>query len=86
MFIMPACELNGQYKRCIGIIDALEKQDFGNLKYELSEVLMFKNSVIEKLGDPSKTLKHLLEIDSKVVDRLGFDEQRGLLVSQFCSL
>ena len=49
--------------------------------YEKSEMLMYKNMVIQESGDMSKALAHLDEIASDVVDGLALRQTRGELYS-----
>lgn len=49
--------------------------------YEKSEMLMYKNMVIQESGDMSKALAHLDEIAPKVVDGLALRQTRGELYS-----
>ena len=47
--------------------------------YEKSEMLMYKNMVIQESGDMSKALAHLDEIAPNVVDGLALRQTRGEL-------
>ena len=49
--------------------------------YEKSEMLMYKNMVIQESGDLSKALAHLDEIAPNVVDGLALRQTRGELHS-----
>lgn len=49
--------------------------------YEKSEMLMYKNMVIQESGDMSKALAHLDEIAPKVVDGLALRQTRGEMYS-----
>ncbi|KAL0482914.1 N-alpha-acetyltransferase 16, NatA auxiliary subunit [Acrasis kona] len=45
--------------------------------YELSEVLLYKNSIIQEIGNPEGTLKHLKEIENKHRDPIYVLETRA---------
>jgi hypothetical protein len=56
----------------------LQNEDSGPAEdYEKSEMLMYKNMVIQESGDLPKALAHLDEIASDVVDGLALRQTRG---------
>ena len=59
---------------------ASQNEDSGPAEdYEKSEMLMYKNMVIQESGDLSKALAHLEEIAPDVVDGLALRHTRGEL-------
>jgi len=55
-------------------IDALLQ---GDDEFDASEVIMYKNMVLEEMGDYKRALSHLEQFKTKVVDRLSWKEKRG---------
>ena len=53
-------------------------------KFEVSELLMYKNTVMMEMGDLQQTWNNLLAIDAKVVDRMAFLERKGTGVGGRC--
>jgi hypothetical protein len=50
----------------------------GDDEFDASEVIMYKNMVLEEMGDYKRALAHLEQFKSKVVDRLSWKEKRGM--------
>ncbi|TPX56185.1 hypothetical protein PhCBS80983_g04730 [Powellomyces hirtus] len=70
-----------KYDTALNVLSAFEeslKEQTDNVPdYENSEMLMYKNLVIEESGDYQKALTHLEEIRGKVVDKRGWKEAKA---------
>ena len=55
----------------------LEEQKFPD--YEHSEMLLYKNQILEEQGKPDATLEHLEKCEPLIVDKLSYREKRGEL-------
>ena len=77
-----AAHLQKRYAQAIGIIESYEATLEGapENEYEHSEMLLFKNMLIEESGDTLRALDHLDSIETQVVDKLGMKETRGQLL------
>lgn len=75
-----ACHLAGDLEKAINVIDAFDavekekekdekKEHEAEEKYERSEVLLYKNLILEETGDYPRALKHLEEVENELVDR-----------------
>jgi peptide alpha-N-acetyltransferase len=75
--------LSGKYKRAAGVIDAFNKTVDAKAKetknYEHSEMMLYKNMILEESGDLEATLTHLSEIKDDVVDELHWLEKNAAL-------
>lgn len=77
-----AYHLVGNYKRALVVMDgyestveAEERPDFGH-----SELLLYKNQILEESGDLNGALSHLQHIESQVLDKLCIKEKRASLL------
>lgn len=52
----------------------------GTMDYEASEILLYRNLIMEEMGDFEKALKHLEEFKSKIIDQKAFSEAKGRLL------
>ncbi|KAG5456262.1 MAG: hypothetical protein BJ554DRAFT_4043 [Olpidium bornovanus] len=52
-------------------------ESVSQLSYEYSEMLLYKNMIIEESGDTERALSHLDEIEFKVCDKIALKERRG---------
>jgi peptide alpha-N-acetyltransferase len=77
-----AQHLQERYGQAVNIIESYEATLEGPPEndYEHSEMLLFKNMLIEESGDTARALEHLDSIETLVVDKLGFREKRGQLL------
>jgi len=48
-------------------------------KYEVSEMILFKNLIMEESGNFEGALKHLDEYEDKIVDKKSLLEARGII-------
>ena len=55
-----------------------EKRD--KVNYEESEMLLYKNRIIEEIGDLDKCMAHLESIEAFAQDRMGWQEKRAMLL------
>lgn len=73
--------LLGQYTTAIEILDSYEKtakgREDGTAAYEHSELMMYKNMILEESGNYELQLNHLLEIKKDVLDTLNWNIKRG---------
>ncbi|KAI8816496.1 NMDA receptor-regulated protein 1-domain-containing protein, partial [Fimicolochytrium jonesii] len=73
-----------KYDTALNVLSAFEEtlneQPEQVVDYENSEMLMYKNFIIEESGDNDKALAHLAEIRSKVVDKRGWKEAKARLL------
>ena len=80
-----ARHLSNQCQQAIGIVESYEKTLEGTAvenEYEHSEMLLFKNMLIEESGDAQRALDHLDASASLIVDKQGMKEKRGELLLQ----
>jgi len=56
----------------------LEEQKYPD--YEHSEMLLYKNQILEEQGKPDATLAHLEKSEPLIVDKLSYREKRGELL------
>ena len=78
-----ARHLSNQFQQAIGIVESYEKTLEGTAvenEYEHSEMLLFKNMLIEESGDTQRALDHLDASASQIVDKQGMKEKRGELL------
>jgi len=75
--------LSGQHGKALGIMDSYvaTETDFNKRKanYEDSEILLYRNLIIEEGGNIQQALDHLNSIEKQVVDRMGWREKKALL-------
>ncbi|KAJ3079465.1 N-alpha-acetyltransferase 15, NatA auxiliary subunit [Quaeritorhiza haematococci] len=62
--------------------ETLKEQPEGVLDFDHSEMLLYKNQVIEESGEFEKALKHLEEIEKKVLDKRAWKETKGRLLEK----
>lgn len=74
--------LNGQLDGAIGIVDAYEKTLEGapENEYEHSEMLLYKNSILEEAGKLQEALDHLEKHADEICDKLFAQEKRAQLL------
>ncbi|KAJ1819837.1 hypothetical protein LPJ75_001087 [Coemansia sp. RSA 2598] len=78
-----AYHMAGKYDMAIKTISANEEQfksEPGIGPYEISELSMYKNWLIELNGDYQQALEHLKEIRPKILDITGWKEQKANLL------
>ena len=77
-----AAHLQKRYGQAVSIIESYEATLEGSPEndYEHSEMLLFKNMLIEESGDTARALEHLDSIETQVVDKSGMKETRGQLL------
>jgi len=80
-----ALHLVGRYDEAVGVVEAYERTVEGTDEptkepYEYSEMLLYKNTLIEEAGQPRKALDDLDAIKGKVADRTGWRERRAALL------
>lgn len=75
--------LSGKFKQAVGVIDAFNKTIDAKSRetktYEHSEMLLYKNMILEESGDLEGALKHLNEIKPEVMDELHWLERSAAL-------
>lgn len=72
-----------KYDSAIKVLDAFEsslKEKPKESAYEVSEMLLFKNLIIEESGEYEKALEHLNSVEQNVVDKRGLMETKGRLL------
>ena len=73
------------YSTAISVLDTyqetLKQSNEQEDRYEVSELSLYKNFILEESGDFSSALSHLEDSSSKIVDRLAFRETRARLLS-----
>ncbi len=86
-----AFHLLGNYNTAVSVIDTYqdmpkgsEEEDENPLKkaYELSELNLYKNLMLEESGAYESALKHLNDNETAIVDFLGLQETRARLFSR----
>jgi peptide alpha-N-acetyltransferase len=82
-----AYHINNEPKMAANILDAYEgtlEEDFPpkSERYEHSEMLLYKATVLEEAGEPEKALEELAKKEVKIVDKLGLREHRASLSLQ----
>lgn len=76
--------INHEPQMAANILDAYEgtlEEDFPpeSERYEHSEMLLYKATVLEEAGQPEKALEELAKKEGKIVDKLGLREHRASL-------
>lgn len=79
--------LNNEPGMAVNILDAYEgtlEEDFPpeSERYEHSEMLLYKATLLEEAGKPGKALEELSKKEAKIVDKLGLKEQQAALYLQ----
>jgi len=72
-----------QYDSALKILEAFEsslKEKPVETKYEVSEMLLFKNLIMEESGDLEGALKHLEQFEDKIVDKKSLLEARARIL------
>ncbi|KAG0580041.1 hypothetical protein KC19_4G143400 [Ceratodon purpureus] len=82
-----AHHINHEPGMAVNILDAYEgtlEEDFPpeSERYEHSEMLLYKATVLEEAGQPEKALEELSKKEGKIVDKLGLREHRASLYLQ----
>lgn len=72
-----ANHLNGRLGTACKVIESYQKQDDQDPKYEVSEMHLYKNMILEEMGDYEQALKHLEKSSGKIVDKLAAKEKRA---------
>eukprot|EP01114_Cavostelium_apophysatum_P002126 TRINITY_DN1184_c0_g1_i2.p1 TRINITY_DN1184_c0_g1~~TRINITY_DN1184_c0_g1_i2.p1 ORF type:complete len:462 (-),score=148.78 TRINITY_DN1184_c0_g1_i2:96-1481(-) len=77
--------LAGKYSSALRVLNEYESEmttaPSEEMKpYEISEVLLYKNMIIEESGDLKGALEHLDKSEKKVVDKLALKEKRAELL------
>lgn len=79
MGLVVAYHLSKDFKNAIKMLDSFyETVAEEPLDTESSEGFLYRNMIIEESGDYQKALKDLDMIENKVVDRIGWQESKGL--------
>lgn len=77
--------LHGNYATAISVLDTyqdtLKQSNDPEDRYEVSELLLYKNQILEESGDYNAALSHLSQNEHKLVDRYGVRETRARLLS-----
>lgn len=78
--------LLGNHTTAISVLDTYQDTLKGSVEpedpFEVSELLLYKNLMLEESGDFSGALSHLEQIEVRVVDRIGLRETRARLLSK----
>ncbi|ORX57911.1 putative N-terminal acetyltransferase [Piromyces finnis] len=72
-----------RYDSALKVLEAFEsslKEKPTESKYEVSEMLLFKNLITEESGDLEGALKHLEEFEDKIVDKKSLLEARARIL------
>jgi len=72
-----------RYDSALKILEAFEsslKEKPVETKYEVSEMLLFKNLIMEESGDLEGALKHLEEFEDKIVDKKSLLEAKARIL------
>ncbi|CAM6079648.1 unnamed protein product [Sphagnum tenellum] len=82
-----AHHMNADPSMAVKILEAYEgtlEEDSppDNERYEHSEMLLYKATLLEESGDPEKALDELLKKEAKIVDKRGIQEHRASLYLQ----
>jgi tetratricopeptide (TPR) repeat protein len=82
-----AHHMNADPSMAVKILEAYEgtlEEDSppDNERYEHSEMLLYKATLLEEAGDPHKALDELSKKESKIVDKRGIREHRASLYLQ----
>lgn len=73
-----AYHLNKDYTMALQILDAFHgSQEQIEDKFENSELLLYRNFILEEKGDFVEALNHLKTIEPEVRDRTTFQESKG---------
>eukprot|EP01121_Diplochlamys_sp_Union-15-3_P011867 TRINITY_DN347_c0_g1_i3.p1 TRINITY_DN347_c0_g1~~TRINITY_DN347_c0_g1_i3.p1 ORF type:complete len:796 (+),score=157.32 TRINITY_DN347_c0_g1_i3:344-2731(+) len=75
-----ASHLSGDHQKAIQIIKVFESLNESKKEWEDSEMVLYKNMIIEESGDLEGALKHLDEIEHKVLDKLAWREKKAELM------
>ena len=51
--------------------------------YENSEIHLYKNLILEEMGDYQAALEHLNKVENKILDKTALKESRGELIHIF---
>jgi tetratricopeptide (TPR) repeat protein len=79
--------LKGDYALAVRILDTYEQHFMeGDDEFDASEVIMYKNMVLEEMGDYKRALSHLEQFKTKVVDRLSWKEKRAEMLLKIGNL
>lgn len=78
--------LLGNYRAAISVLDTYQdtlkdSPDTGEEPYEVSELLMYKNLIIEESGDFAAALEHLNANAARIVDIISMRETRARLLA-----
>jgi peptide alpha-N-acetyltransferase len=76
--------LCGHHAKAVEIIDSYDQtaDEYEKVGYEYSEMLLYKNMVLEESGNIEEAAKHLDEVESQVVDKLYVLERRAEMMIQ----
>lgn len=55
----------------------MQSMDRGDQAYESSELLLYRNTILEDGGELNEALADLTKIDEKVLDKYSLKERRG---------
>jgi tetratricopeptide (TPR) repeat protein len=77
-----AQHMAGRRDNALSTIDTFLQLAELTSKYEISEVHLYKNSIIAEFGNPERTLKHLQEIESLARDPIYILETKGKCLLQ----
>nr|XP_024371729.1 N-terminal acetyltransferase A complex auxiliary subunit NAA15-like isoform X2 [Physcomitrium patens] len=82
-----AHHVNHEPAMAVSILDAYEgtlEEDFPpeSERYEHSEMLLYKATVLEEAGQPEKAFEELAKNEGKIVDKLGLREHKASLLLQ----
>jgi hypothetical protein len=73
--------LNSYVRGCgvrLWLLSIQQAQSEPEAKFEQSETLLYKNVIMEEMGDISSAFANLAVIDKDVVDRICFYERKGM--------
>jgi tetratricopeptide (TPR) repeat protein len=73
-----AYHLNSEYGMAIKILDAFQgSQEQISDAYENSELVLYRNMILEESGEYTEALEYLRSIETQVKDRVTFQEAKG---------
>jgi len=72
-----ANHLKNKHGTACKVIEAYEKLDEDDPKYETSEMIMYTNMIMEEMGNYQGALEHLDANWEKIVDKLGATQKRA---------
>ena len=76
--------LRGNLEMAINILNlyesTLEDKEKRGVTYEESEMVLYKNQVVEEIGDLGRCLEHLDSVECQVQDKMGWQERRASLL------